>query len=67
MQQLANRTDDISDIVVARRDFVQHRGEEEKVVVVHEGDILVGSPRKRLLKLQGGIDTTEPSHPESEL
>ena len=38
-QQLADRADDIGDIEVARLEFVQHRGEEGKVVAVSRAPV----------------------------
>ena len=60
-QQLSDRANDIGDIEVARGDFVQHRGEEEIVVTVDEGDVQVGSPRKRSFEFQRGIHAAEPT------
>lgn len=58
-QEFADRADNIRDIEVARRDFVQHRGEEEKVVAVDEGDVHVDPSHQRPFELQCGIHPTE--------
>ena|SRR6478609_4919253 len=58
-QQPADRADDIGDVEITRRDFVQHRSEEEKVVLVDEGDVQVGSARQRAFEFQGGIHPAE--------
>src|SRR5689334_7131068 len=60
-QQFADRADDIGDVEVARRDFMQHRSEQEKVIAVDEGDVQVGSPRQRMLEFEGGIHPAEPT------
>ena len=43
MQQLADGADDIGNVEVARGHFVQHGRKEEKIVVIHEGDVEIGA------------------------
>ena len=58
-QQLADRADDIGDIEVARRDFMQHRGEEEKVVAVDEGHVQVSASCQCVFEFQRDIHPAE--------
>src|SRR5678815_4429051 len=60
MQELADRAHDIGDIEIARRDFVQHRGKEKKVVAIDESHVQVVSLCKRFFKLKRGIHAAEP-------
>ena len=60
-QQLADRADDIGDIEIARRDLVQHRGEEEKVIAIDESHVQVVSLRKRSFEFQRGIHAAKPA------
>jgi hypothetical protein len=41
-QDLAHRIDDVSEIQVARRDLVQHRSEQEKIILVDHSDFKIG-------------------------
>ncbi len=38
-QELSDRADNVGDVEIIGGHFVQHGGEEEKIVVVDEGDI----------------------------
>src|SRR5262249_12995393 len=60
-QQLANRIQDVSHVEVAGSDFVQHRGEEEKVLPIHQGHVDVRIAGERFLKLERSIDPAEPT------
>jgi hypothetical protein len=41
-QDLAHRIDDVSKIQVARRHLMQHRGEQEKIILADHGDFKIG-------------------------
>src|SRR5689334_14767619 len=58
-QQFANRADDIGNIEIACRHFVQHWGEEKKVLAVDKRDVQVGPPRKRSFEFQRDIHAAE--------
>ena len=63
-QQLTDRADDIGDIEVARRDFVQHRGEAETVVAVDEGDVYI-APTQVLVRIPARHTCHQPPGLES--
>ena len=56
-QHLADRVDDIGQIEIARRDLVQHRGEEEEVLATDKSHFEIR--KLKLLKLQRGIKSAE--------
>ena len=58
-QQLAHWADDIGDVQVARGDFVQHRSEEEKIVLIDERDVYVDSATQRPFEFECSIHPAE--------
>ena len=53
-QNFAHWIDDVSEIQVARGDFVQHRSEQEEIVLADHGDFKIGIAA--FLEFNGGID-----------
>ena len=58
-QDLAHRVDDMREIQVARRYLMQHRGEQEKVILADDRDFKIGIAP--LLEFKGGINTAKSS------
>jgi len=58
-QNFAHWIDDVSEIQVARGDFVQHRSEQEKIVLADHGDFKIGIAA--FLEFNGGIDAAKSS------
>src|SRR5437867_13455119 len=56
MEQLPERIYDICDLKIARRDFVKHRCEQEKVIAANETHLHGAFSPQQFLEMNGGID-----------
>src|SRR5207248_9537486 len=58
-KQLSKRIYDICDFEIARCDLVQHRREQEKIIVTNETNLYRVDSREQFLKMNGRINTAE--------
>jgi hypothetical protein len=58
-QQLAHRIDDVRQVQIASRYFMQHRREQKEVLAIDEREFNIRVATKLLLKMQGRIETAE--------
>src|SRR5208282_1197355 len=61
VQQLAQWVDDGAEFQLARRDFVEHRGEQEEVVAGNQGDFDVRALAEEFFQAECGIHAAETS------
>jgi hypothetical protein len=71
LQELSDRIDNIREIEITSRDFVQHRRKQKEVVAVHERDLDVGIACQRIVevhhRMQPGKTATENQNPSFRL
>src|ERR1041384_297653 len=60
-EELADRVDDVCGVEVACRDLMEHRGEEEEVVLVDEGDFYGGIMCEAFFQFEGCVHPPEPA------
>src|SRR6266513_4956668 len=58
-KQLSKRIYDICDFEIARCDLVQHRREQEKIIVANEENLHRVDSREQFLKMNGRVNTAE--------
>src|SRR5215469_2894321 len=67
LQEFSDGIDDIREIEIASRDFVQHRRKQKEVVAVHERDLYFGIACQRIVqvnrRMQPGKTAAENQNP----